>query len=494
MSDGELHPERVGGPHPRAKTSWFRGRFVRWRVLAVLVALAALAGYVIVDALRFDDPAARIDLSTPATSELLVPPLQQASYVDGVAQFELSIGPSEHEFMTGTSTNTIAYNDMAILGPTLEVRTGETVQIDVTNGLDTVTTTHWHGADVPAAADGGPHSTIAPNNTWSAQFEVIQPAATLWYHPHRMDVTAEQVYFGGAGLMIVRDDNPLAADLPATYGVDDIPVVLQDRSFTETGQLDFALDDAGRGRHMDTLTVNGTIDPYVEVPSGLVRLRILNGSQARVYQLSAAGSSLHQIASDGGYLEQPVAVNRVAVSPGDRAELILEVGDEPVALVDAAFGRVLELRPNGETSTNTRMPEQLTTIERFSAEDVDVDRSFLMHQVGDHWAINGSAMDMAVVNEVIRFGDTERWTITVDNGQHAFHVHQTQFQVVSINGQPPPPQERGWEDTVWVNGDREVVIIARFDTYANPEIPYMFHCHILDHEDLGMMGQFKVIE
>ena len=459
-----------------------------------LLLVGGIAAFTVVRLTGFRDPAQRIDTSAPATAPLMIPPLLTGQDEGDISRFDLSIASSSHEFFDGVETDTISYNGQGVLGPTLEVWSGDTVKIDVTNELDTVTTTHWHGADVPAAADGGPHSTIEPGATWSPQFDVIQPAATLWYHPHRMDLTAEQVYFGGAGMLIVRDHNELAASLPSTYGIDDIPIVLQDRNFTDGGQMDFEIDDAGRGRQMETLTVNGTIDPYVDVPSGLVRIRLLNGSQARVYQLGAEGSTMHKIASDGGYLAQPVALNQLALAPGDRAEIIVEVGSESVAITDSAFGRVLELRPNGATSTGTSLPPELAEIESLSSDDFAVDRSFDMRQEGEHWAINGAVMDMNVVNEQIRFGDTERWTITVDNGQHTFHVHQTQFQILSINGQPPPPEERGWEDTVWVNGNRTVVIAARFDSYTNPDIPYMYHCHILDHEDLGMMGQFKVVE
>lgn len=459
----------------------------------LLLLLGGIA-FAVVRLTAFQDPAQRVSTHAPATAPLMIPPLVSRQNEGHISRFALSIAASSHEFFDGVATNTIAYNGLGVLGPTLEVWSGSTVKIDVANGLDTVTTTHWHGADVPATADGGPHSTIAPGATWSPQFDVIQPAATLWYHPHRMDLTAEQVYFGGAGMLIVRDHNELAASLPSTYGIDDIPVVLQDRNFTEDGQMDFEIDGAGRGRQMETLTVNGTIDPYVEVPSGLIRIRLVNGSQARVYQLGADGSTMYKIASDGGYLAQPVELDQLTIAPGDRAEITVEVGSEPVAITDAAFGRVLELRPNGDRSTGTSLPPRLAQIESLSVDDVAVDRTFEMKQDGENWTINGAVMDMDVVNEQIRFGDTERWTITVDNGQHTFHVHQTQFQILSINGEPPPLEERGWEDTVWVNGDRTVVIAARFDTYTNPDVPYMFHCHILDHEDLGMMGQFKVTE
>lgn len=461
---------------------------------AVVVALSLVAIFLIVPNFVFQDPAEEISRDTPAVNPLMIPPLTSGVLEGGVVRFALSIGADSHEFYHGVDTPTYSYNGLGALGPTLEVNSGDSVAIDVTNNLSEVTTTHWHGGDVPAAADGGPHTTVAPGETWQARFDVIQPAATLWYHPHRKDITAEHVYRGAAGLLLVRDDNPNATTLPSEYGVDDIPVILQDRNFTSDGRLDFAIDDAGRGRHMQTLTVNATIDPFVEVPTGLVRLRLLNGSQARVYELSIADATMFKIASDGGYLRAPVELDTLWLAPGDRAEIVVEVGSNPVQLVDANFDRVLELRPNGDDSADTSLPAQLATIEPITDADITVDRTFVFEEVDDGWGINGTKMDINSVNEVIRFGDTERWTITVTNGQHVFHVHQTQFQILSINGEPPPPEDQGWEDSVWVNGDREVVIAARFDSYTNPNIPYMFHCHILDHEDLGMMGQFQVLD
>ncbi len=329
---------------------------------------------------------------------------------------------------------------------------------------------------------------------------MIQPAATLWYHPHVHGSTAEQVYRGAAGLIIIEDDNSAAATLPSTYGVDDIPVIIQDREFTEDGQLDFAIDDDGRGKLYSTLTVNGTINPFVDVPEGLVRLRLLNGSQARIYNLSVEGADMSMIASDGGYLASPVALRQLVLAPGDRAEIVVNVGMESAALVDRRLGRVLEMRPNGAASGTGLLPDKLATIERIPESEITVDRSFDMdeerrsRQSGTRWTINGAEFDMSRIDFEVRLGDTERWTLTGDEGQHVFHPHQTQFQILSINGEPPPPEESGWEDSVLVNDEREVVIVARFNTYAAEDTPYMFHCHILDHEDLGMMGQFLIID
>ena len=460
--------------------------FVFW----VVSAIAYLAGC---------DTVNRVALDTPAVAPLSVPELLEPRFDgEGIAHYDLTIGKSRHDYGQASLTDTYSYNGLSVLGPTLRLRTGDSVTISVTNELDEVTTTHWHGADVPSKDDGGPHSLIEPGTTWVADFDVIQQAATLWYHPHAHGSTAEHVFHGAAGLIIIEDDNPAAAALPTTYGVDDIPIIIQDRDFTGDGQLDFAIDPGDNGNLYSTLTVNGAVNPFVEVHEGLVRLRLLNGSQARIYHLGVEGAEMIKIASDGGYLASPVSLEQIMLAPGDRGEIIVKVGDSPVALVDDSFGRVLELRPNGSDSGTGTLPDRLATIERISESEITVNRSFHMEDARNFWefdpswAINGVQMDMSRIDEIVRLGDTELWTLSAGDGQHVFHPHQTQFQILSINGEPPPPEESGWEDSVLVNSEREVVIVARFDTYAAEDIPYMFHCHILDHEDLGMMGQFLI--
>ncbi len=441
-----------------------------------------------------NDPANAESVTAPGTNVLAIPELLEASDIGGATAYDLAIGPSSHDYLQGVMTDTIAYNSQSVLGPTVRWRTGEDVVLNVTNNLDEPTTTHWHGADVPAEDDGGPHSPIAPGVTWTADFTVIQPAATLWYHPHLMGSTASQVFSGAAGMIIIDDDNPAAANLPRTYGVDDIPVILQDREFTDDGQLAFELDDDDLGDLNPELSVNGTPDPFTTVPAGPVRLRLLNASQARVYDLGVDNGSMVKIASDGGYLAAPVPLETLVLAPGDRAEVVIDATEGPVMLTDEAFGRVLELRVDDSLPVAEFPPDQLTSIDQITDDMVDRDRTFDLDEVGDGWGINGQQMDMDRIDHTINLGDTERWTLTVGDGTHAFHVHQTLFQILEINGEPPPPEDSGWEDTVLVTEDREVVIAARFNTYSDPDIPYMFHCHILDHEDLGMMGQFTVVE
>ena len=486
-----------------------RGRYPVVRTLAlrqhgslIMSRMSVVVGILVVTALLAGcgGGVQQVSVNTPAVVPLMIPQLLEPTIENGVAHYELTIGTSQHDYRQARMTDTYSYNGLSVLGPTLRLTSGASVAISVTNALDEVTTTHWHGGDVPAEDDGGPHSPIEPGTTWVADFDVIQPAATLWYHPHRHGATAEHVYLGGAGLIIIDDDNPTGTLLPATYGVDDIPVIIQDRGFTDDGQLDFAIDEDDDGKLDGVLTVNGTINPYVETPTGLVRLRLLNGSQARIYHLSVEGAEMTKIASDGGYLTSPVVLEQLALAPGDRAEIIVNVGAESVALVDSTFGRVLELRPNGSVLGTGILPDKLATIDRISESEITVDRSFHMSdarnfwEFSPSWAFNGIQFDMTRIDETVRLGDTERWTLSSGDGEHVFHPHQTMFQILAINGEPPPPEESGWEDSVWVNADREVVIAARFDTYAAEEVPYLFHCHILDHEDLGMMGQYIIVE
>ena len=175
-----------------------------------------------------------------------------------------------------------------------------------------------------------------------------------------------------------------------------------------------------------------------------------------------------KIASDGGYLASPVVLDQLVLAPGDRAEIIVNVGVESAALVDTTFGRVLEIRPNGSSSGTGVLPDKLATIERISESEITVDRSFHMEDIRNFWefdaswAINGAQFDMIRIDETVKLGDTERWTLSSGDGEHVFHTHQTLFQILAINGEPPPPEESGWEDSVWVNSEREVVIAARF--------------------------------
>ncbi len=261
------------------------------------------------------------------TRPLAVPPLAESRVEDGVRVFELEAREGVADLGASAPTPTIGLNG-DYLGPTLRAARGERVRVDVTNALDETTTLHWHGMHLPSAMDGGPHQMVEPGETWSPTWTIDQPAATLWYHPHLHGQTASQVYRGLAGMFLIDDpaaaDGP-AADLPHEYGVDDVPVILQDKSFHADGRLDDAVSFLSPvGPLSDRVLVNGTPGPYLDVTTERVRLRLLNGSDSRVYDVGLAdGGTVQLVGTDGGLLPVPQSVERVRLSPGDRAEVVV---------------------------------------------------------------------------------------------------------------------------------------------------------------------------
>ena len=258
-------------------------------------------------------------------NKLLIPDQLFGTVVDGRRQFDLTVAEGSREFLPGKKTPTAGING-PFLGPTLRLRRGEDVDLIVQNNLDEMTTMHWHGMHVPARMDGTPHQKIEPGESWTASFQVDQQAAPLWYHPHPHGNTGRHVYRGVTGLMWIDDDNSDVLDLPKTYGVDDIPLVIQDRLFDDDGAFRFALNQGAV--YGNTMLINGTWSPFLQVESRRVRFRLLNGSNARIYYIGVDDNRVfHQIATDGGFLETPLQTNRVILAPGERAEILVDFSD-----------------------------------------------------------------------------------------------------------------------------------------------------------------------
>lgn len=403
----------------------------------------------------------------------------------------------------------MGYNG-SILGPTLRARNQERVAVTFENGLPEPTTVHWHGMHVPAQSDGGPHQTVEPGGRWQPSWTVQQPAATLWYHPHPHGATEKHVHRGLAGLFIVDDDDS-PAELPHEYGVDDIPLIIQDRRFTDTGQLD-ETDSTDVGLLGDTIITNGIAASYLPVDTQRVRLRILNGSGGRLYNLGFSDDrDFHLIASDGGLLAAPVAARRVQLSPGERAEMVVELSPgAEVSLMSypiangagldpseaAEFGMndtfdILVLRPGPTLRSSPALPATLATPPAPDPAPTATRRSFELQW----FMINGARMDMNRMDFVSVVDEDEIWTVrNIDNWPHNFHVHDAQFRILDIDGSPPPPELAGFKDTVYTPPGRQFRLAIRFSDYTDPTYPYMYHCHLVMHEDQGMMGQFLVLE
>lgn len=448
------------------------------------------------------------------TNELALPPLAPSHVEDGVRTFELTAGTGNSDFApateAGTQTETWGFNG-EFLGPTLRVTRGEEVAFEITNELNETTSVHWHGMHLPAQMDGGPHQEIAPSETWRPHWQIDQPAATLWYHPHPHGATERHVYNGLAGLFLIDDDASASASLPQEYGVDDIPVIVQDKAFDEDGQLELADNGSEPGTLGDVVMVNGTVGAYQEVTSERVRLRLLNGSTARTYHFQIPDRPMTLVATDGGLLEKPLVQDQLRLAPAERAEVVVEF--EPgetvrlrseqadlgsVAVPFAMGGRdefdVLELRAADELTESSEPswePSSHSEEDALHESEAAKTRSFEL----EGREINGELMDMSRIDEVVHVGDTEVWEVTNSEPvPHSFHVHDVQFQVLTVDGETPPPELAGRKDTIYLEPRRDYRLLLRFEDFTDPEMPYMYHCHMLLHEDEGMMGQFVVID
>ena len=442
---------------------------------------------------------------------ILIPEAQGATKV-----FRLTAQKGQSQFVAGKTTATYGFNGN-YLGPTLRAGLGDRVLIHVTNNLGETTTVHWHGMHLPAAMDGGPHQTVADNTTWTPQFSIHQPAATLWYHPHMMGQTLRQVGMGLTGLFILDDTDPAQSELPHAYGIDDIPLIIQAKTFDANGQFNLNGGGGGGGRGgggATTTLVNGAISPAINTPASRLRFRLLNASSEEFYNIGfAGGQSFYQVASDGGLLTAPVALTRLQLAPAERAEIVFDV-DPATPMMLQSFngnaggrggvtfrtGTLLTINPTQTTAVPTALPATLAAIERLTPASAAQSRQFVLGGDDQNPTINGQAMtttaemmDMTNVIQV-KLDTTEIWNvINRSNDTHAFHIHDIQFQILQRNGVPPAANESGLKDTVVVHPAETVLLIMRFTDYADPNTPYMYHCHLLNHEDNGMMGQFVVV-
>ncbi len=442
-------------------------------------------------------------------NQLAIPALDRGTVAaDGVREFDLVADEGTTEFKRGVTTPTWGF-DGSYLGPTLAATVGETVRVRVDNDLTVPTTVHWHGMHLPAEMDGGPHQMIDPGGTWTPTWRVDQEPTTLWYHPHPHGETEEHVEMGLAGMFLLEPDDPGRFGLPHEYGVDDLPVIVQDKTFAGDGQL--SLETRGFvGSLGDHVLVNGTYAPYLEVTTELVRLRVLNGSSARTYRFAFDDHRpFDLVGTDGGLLQAPHRTDHVQLSPGERAEIVVRVepGEETVLRSDAPdLGMpsqlaavnggadtldVLQLRAADRLAPNGQLASRFAEIPRLDPGQAAHQREFEM----DGLQINGQSMQMHHVNEVVEVDTVEVWDVRNRmQFAHSFHVHDVQFQVLSVDGQPPAPELAGWKDTIYTRPGVQYRLIMRFEDYTDPDTPYMYHCHFLAHEDAGMMGQFTVVE
>lgn len=382
--------------------------------------------------------------------------------------------------------------------------------------------THLHGGVVPFEFDGYPEFTILPGQETTYVYPNIQEAGTLWYHDHALGITRLNVYMGLAGFYLLRDDEEDALDLPS--GEFEIPLAIQDRSFHPDGRL--AYPEMWMEHFFgDVILVNGKVWPYLEVKRGAYRFRVLNGSGSRAYTLALSnGATFRQIGTDVGLLEAPVPLASLTLTPGERADIVIDfarypAGTELVLLNSApapfpgpagggVVPNVMKFVVLDEPGHVAPLPSLLRPFEPIPEEEAIAERSFELRTfpeacAGSHWLINGLRWDD--VTEVVRLDTTEIWSWVNRSGvTHPMHMHLVAFQILDRQnfvisaGQvvpagermPPAPNERGWKDTVQAPPSQITRVIARFVGF---EGLFSYHCHILEHEDHEMMRQFRTV-
>ncbi len=430
------------------------------------------------------------------------------------------------QFFPGVITQTYAFNSNHYLGPTLILDQGSAVSVTVNNQIGDTTTLHFHGLHVPPQDDGGPHQLIMPNATWNPQFTMMNDAATFWYHPHTHMKTAEQAIKGADGMIIVRDPVEAALALPRSYGVDDFPIIVQSIQFDSVNQ------PMWRGMEDSTLLVNGTMNPFVNFPAQVVRLRLLNASGERSFNFGFTNNlNFYVIGNDGGLLNAPVQTTRIRLSPGERAEVLLNLSgmnsqaiylmsyaseipmgtqggptmpmppwappmDSPLNGIDFNLMKINVVSPTANPITTipstlvTNIPWQTSQVNAFRTIHMTADSLLVMD---GPFYFNDSLFNMMRIDYTIPLNNIEIWTLINETMvAHPFHMHDIQFFVLDRNGIPVAPEESGQKDVVLVQPNDTVRFITKFTDFANDSVPYMYHCHILMHEDDGMMGQFVV--
>ncbi|KUN79532.1 multicopper oxidase family protein [Streptomyces griseoruber] len=446
--------------------------------------------------------------ATEATGTLNIPDLLEATTSDGTTTYTLTAKTGTSEVLSGVTSTTAGYNG-SYLGPTMKWTKGDTVLMNITNSLGDDTTVHFHGAHIPPKMDGGPQNAFADGETWSPTFEVLDEAKTLWYHPHALGTTAEQVVHGLAGMIIVEDDSDVSAALPSEYGVDDIPIILQCLAVDSSGDIKYEATGYRSSTVSFPVLVNGTnVDSTTlgfTATKTRTRFRVLNASPADIMTVQRSdGGTLTQIATDQGYLTEAAEVTTIRLVAGARAEFVLDLEDAVTLQAVVTTGWIrggsgtydfLTVTPEA-SDTPDDLPSALNTITRYDTSDFTA-RTITLGQSGATMLINGSAgtsmSSMAMISTTL---DAEEiWTIKNSTQlEHSFHLHDVPFQLIEINGEEPTGVDLGWFDTFEVVGGGSIKIAMKFTDFTDDTYMYMLHCHLLQHEDEGMMAALMVTE
>ncbi|WET82619.1 multicopper oxidase family protein [Amycolatopsis sp. QT-25] len=477
-----------------------------------------------------------LPLPEPFRVPLPIPPVLRPQRTADADHYTITQRAATAEILPGVRTPIWGY-DGIFPGPTIESRRDRTVVAHHRNELPVPTVVHLHGGHTPAESDGYPTDLVLPRSGWLTGhtghgmadsrakittgerdyvFPLRQRAATLWYHDHRMDFTGPAVYRGLAGFHLVRDDEEDSLGLPA--GDRELPLMIADRSFDEHGAFAYpSLDRSLRttpgvesayveGVFGDVILVNGAPWPTHEVAAVNYRLRVLNGSNARRYDLALdppppGGGGFVQIGGDQGLLDAPREHDHLPLAPAERYDLVVDFGRYPVGtevtlvnrLGTGSTARVMRFVVARRAPDDSRIPAKLGEIPPLTREQATTTREFSFRAGTVHgragWVIGGEPFSPDLMSASPRLGDVEIWRFVADI-HHPVHLHLVGFRILSRGGRPPGPFDGGVKDTVDLGPGESVEVIARFDGYRGR---YVFHCHNAEHEDMAMMANFEVV-
>lgn len=485
--------------------------------------------------------------------------------------YSLNVMEAQHSFHPELPTQSIWGYDGTYPGPTFVAKYGEPIVVRITNNLPRYAvgygspeiSTHLHNLHCGSESDGftgdyysasncGPTMT-APGaykdhnypNCYPGYGDARYPNSdgdprealgTLWYHDHRVDYTAPNVYKGLTGFYLLFDaldsgnevdPNPMALRLPSGVGKYDIPMVFQDKIFDSSGYVKFDSFD-NKGILGNKFCVNGKIQPFFKVERRKYRLRLLDGGPARFYELyitdaNGANQNFAYIANDGNLLPKPLTMNKVALAPAERGDIVVDFSafplgsklyivnrliqsdgkgpDEPLVNKRDATGSLIHagvrlLRFDVESDPPTldlsQVPSTLRELPTIDLAEVKARRSFEFDKTNEVWTVNGKIFDALNPTVKVKRNTAEIWTLKGKGGwHHPVHIHFEEGRILSRNGKPPPPHEAGRKDVFVLNPGEEVRVFIRFRDFLGK---YMMHCHNTTHEDHAMMIRWDVVE
>ena len=496
-------------------------------------------------------PANTLNVNTLATfvDPLPIPPLAKPNGTRSVPSapklqlpcYRLSAQPVEMKIHRDLKPTRFWSYGSSVPGATLEMRSGEGTLVEWVNELpaqhflpidhrlhgaeadqpQSRTVAHMHGARVPPESDGYPEDWIAPGKSALFHYPNEQDAAMLWYHDHAMGINRLNIYAGLFGLAFVRDK--VEAELNLPKGEHEVPLVLFDRLITPEGQLYYPISEKPQAPWVpevfgDAILVNGKLFPYHEVEPRKYRFRVLNASNARFYHLSFQnGLGFHQIGTDQGLLPAPVSTKTLLLAPGERVDVVVDFSDsrgEPIVLKNDSF-TVMQFRVSGNKVTDAgSLPSELRPVPKLLESEATKTRLLTLDEYQNLVAepvlmlLNGSYWHDPIT-EKPALNSTEIWSfINPTDDTHPIHLHAVRFQILDRQHYepwtyqtkkefrflgprvPPEPGEAGWKDTVRADSKMVTRIIVRFEGYTGR---YVWHCHILEHEDNEMMRPYEII-